>query len=222
MRRSLATAYTRGAEYLGAAVHEVIRGADATGARRQARAAADRLDDAFRQYLSELSGNRSRLEDVARLLAGATRLRLTAYSLSTLAGLSDGSPGPVRVLRTLDEEGRRLSSWYLALGDSIVDARMPPAPDDSDRDGPLRRLGYAREPLARDSESSPGLALMLLWASQHLANLRRLELDLIGPAGELAGHPPEKRYSEGPGLADRSLRATEDWTRRVRPRRAAS
>ena len=221
MRRSLATAYTRGAEYLAAAVHQVIRGADATGARRQARAAGDRLDDAFRQYLSELSGNRARLEDVATLLAGATRLRLAAYSLSTLAGLSDGSPGRERLRRTLDHEGRRLRSWYVALGDSIVEARRPPAPDDGDRDGPLRLLGYAREPVARDSGSGAALALMLLWASQDLANLRRLEVDLVGPAGELAGHPPEKRYAEGPGPADRAFRATADWSRR-RPRRAAS
>jgi uncharacterized membrane protein YccC len=221
MRRSLATAYTRGAEYLAAAVHQVIRGADATGARRQARAAGDRLDDAFRQYLSELSGNRARLEDVATLLAGATRLRLAAYSLSTLAGLSDGSPGRERLRRTLDQEGRRLRSWYVALGDSIVEARRPPAPDDGDRDGPLRLLGYAREPVARDSGSGAALALMLLWASQDLANLRRLEVDLVGPAGELAGHPPEKRYAQGPGPADRAFRATADWSRR-RPRRAAS
>jgi uncharacterized membrane protein YccC len=215
MRRSLATAYTRGAEYVAAAVQQLIRGADATGARRQAWAAADRLDDAFRQYLSELSGNRARLDDVARLLAGATRLRLAAYSLSILARRSDGLPGPARLGRALDEEGRRLRSWYVALGDSIVAARIPPAPDSGDRDGPLRLLAYAREPEARDAGSGAAPAIMLVWASQHLANLRRLELDLVGPAAELAGHPPEKRYPEGPGLADRGLRAAADWRRRL-------
>jgi hypothetical protein len=38
----------------------------------------------------------------------------------------------------------------------------------------------------------------LVWSSQHLANLRRLELELIDPANELAGHPPEKRYAWRP------------------------
>ena len=41
----------------------------------------------------------------------------------------------------------------------------------------------------------------------HLDNLRRLELDLVGPAGELAGHPPEKRTSPSIGAAPRSIGA---------------
>ena len=39
------------------------------------------------------------------------------------------------------------------------------------------------------------LAAGLLFAAQHLDNLRRLELQLVGPAAELAGQPPEKRVS---------------------------
>ena len=39
------------------------------------------------------------------------------------------------------------------------------------------------------------LAAGLLFAAQHLDNLRRLELQLVGPAAELAGPPPEKRAS---------------------------
>jgi uncharacterized membrane protein YccC len=194
VRRALATSFARGGDYLTAAVQQVIRGRDAAELRRQARAAAQRLDDAFRQYLSELSGNRGMLDDLATLLAGTTRLRLAAYSLSTLVRLSDGSPGREQFLRPLDSEGHRLGSWYVSLGDSIVDARMPPAPEDDDHDGPLRLLRHAREPHARDA----GLVLVLLWSAQHLANLRRLELELIGPANELAGHPPEKRYAGRP------------------------
>ena len=39
------------------------------------------------------------------------------------------------------------------------------------------------------------LAAGLLFAAQHLDNLRRLELQLVGPAAELVGPPPEKRAS---------------------------
>ena len=55
MRRSLATSYARSADYLAAAVQHLIRGSDGSLARRRARAAADRLDDVFRQFLGELS-----------------------------------------------------------------------------------------------------------------------------------------------------------------------
>ena len=69
------------------------------------------------------------------------------------------------------------------------------APEDGDHEGPVRHLRYARETVAREAEAGAGVALALLWASAHLDNLRRLELDLVGPAGNLAGHPPEKRTS---------------------------
>ncbi len=205
MRRSLATSYARSADYLAAAIQQLMRGGDAARSRRQARAAANRLDDAFRQYLGELSGNRAKLEDVATLLSGTTRLRLAAYSVSTLVGLLDGSSDRERYMHALDNEGRRLRSWYLALGETIVDARVPPAPDDGDHGGPLQLLRNARETVASETESGAGLALALFWASQLLDNLRRLELDLVGPAGELAGHPPEKRTS--PSVAQPRTRA---------------
>jgi len=195
MRRSLATSYARGADYVAAALQHVVRGGDAAHARRLARAAADRLDDAFRQYLGELSGNRSKLQDLERLLAGATQLRLAAYSLSTLERFSRGSPNRELHMRALDTEGRRLRAWYTALSETIVDARVPPPPEDGDHDGALRVLTHARETAAGEADSGAGLALALLWASQHLDNLWRLERDLVGPAGELAGHPPEKRVS---------------------------
>jgi uncharacterized membrane protein YccC len=195
MRRSLATSYARSADYLVAAIQELIRGGTAARSRRQARAAANRLDDAFRQYLGELSGNRAKLEDLATLLAGTTRLRLAAYSLSRLVGLFDGSSGRERDMHALESEGRRLRSWYLALSETIVDARVPPAPDDGNHEGPPGLLRDARESGTAEAESGAGLALALLWAAQHLDNLRRLELDLVGPARQLAGQPPEKRTS---------------------------
>src|SRR5918996_3627881 len=98
LRRSLAASYAESAEYVAAAVQHLIRGSDGTHARRQARAAADRLDDVFRQFLGELSGERTRLEGLAVLLAGATRLRLAADSLWSLA---DGSSSPPRYVDAL-------------------------------------------------------------------------------------------------------------------------
>ena len=122
MRRSLATSYARSADYLAAAIQQLMRGDDALCSRRQARAAANRLDDAFRQYLGELSGNRAKLEDLATLLAGTTRLRLAAYSVSALVGLLDGSSGRERYMRarlTTRDVGSVPGTWRLAKRSSM-------------------------------------------------------------------------------------------------------
>jgi uncharacterized membrane protein YccC len=207
MRRALGISYARSADYVAAAIDQLVRGGDVARFRRQARAAAARLDDAFRQYLSELSGDRAKLEDLATLLAGTTRVRLAAYSLSTLAVLADGSPRREQYMRGLDGEGQRLRSWYVSLGQAIVDARVPPAPHDGPPEDPLRRLRDARR-----TDAGEGPALALLWAAQHLDNLRRLELELVGPARELAGRAPEKRASRPAGHVQRRDRAREQPT----------
>jgi uncharacterized membrane protein YccC len=187
MRRSLASSYARSADYMAAAVQHLIRGSDGTRARRRARAAADRLDDVFRQFLGELSGDRTRLEGLAVLLAGATRVRLAADSLWSLA---DGSRGRARYAGALDIEVREVRSWYTGLGEALGEAQVPPPPDEGDRERRVRVLSRARETAAADRESGHSAALALLWAAEHLDNLRSLELQLVGPAGELAGEAP--------------------------------
>jgi uncharacterized membrane protein YccC len=184
LRRSLATSYERSAEYVAAAVQHLIRGSDNTRARRQARAAADRLDDVFRQFLGELSGDRTRLEGLALLVAGATRVRLAADSLWSLA---DGSADRTRYVDALDAEVQRVRSWYTALGEALGDAQLPPPPDDDDRERRLRVLSGARETAATDGDAGINVALAEVWASQHLDKLRELELELVGPAGQFAG-----------------------------------
>ena len=171
------------------------RGGCHSRARQRARAAADRLDDAFRQYLGELSRDHAKLEDIATLLTGATRLRLAGYSLSTLGGLSGASSLRESCIDVLEAEVRRLHSWYMALGEAVADGRPPPPADDADPEGRLRILRCARESGAREDEAGARLAVDLLLAAQHLDNLRRLEFQLVDPAAELAGQPPEKRTS---------------------------
>jgi hypothetical protein len=198
VRGSLATSYARGAEFAAAAVRSVVRGGDASRldrAGREARAAADRLDDAFRQYLAERPAHpSSKLEALGALLAGAARVRLAAASLSMLAGPPDGSSGDRSGMEAIDGEVRRLRSWYVALGEALVADRPAPAPDHGDLEGRRRVLRSAQDAIAREEEAGIRLGLRLLWASQHLDNLRRLESRLTAPASDLAGQPPERPY----------------------------
>jgi hypothetical protein len=70
MRRSVAEAFVRDADYVAGAVR--ARGS------RAARAAAHRLDDAFRQLLAERGAGRLDLESVGTLVAGAAALARAA------------------------------------------------------------------------------------------------------------------------------------------------
>jgi hypothetical protein len=83
----------------------------------------------------------------------------------------------------------------MALGEAVADGRPPPPAEDADPEGRLRIVRCARESGARGDMAGLRLAVGLLFAAQHLDNLRRLEFQLVGPAAELAGQPPEKRTS---------------------------
>jgi hypothetical protein len=53
----------------------------------------------------------------------------------------------------------------------------------------MRVLSDARQTAADGAGTPTSNALALLWAAEHLDNLQALELQLVGPAGELAGGP---------------------------------
>jgi hypothetical protein len=79
-----------------------------------------------------------------------------------------------------------LRSWYVGLADALVDPTAIPMPhprDDDDATNVARCVGHA---LATGDESIVGPALSLLWASQHLDNLRQLGAHLIQPAAEFS------------------------------------
>jgi hypothetical protein len=73
----------------------------------------------------------------------------------------------------LDREIHALQSWYVTLGYALVNDLPVPPPHIRDAEGRSRMLGCVRA-AARD-EATVHAALVLLWASQHLDNLWRLE-----------------------------------------------
>jgi uncharacterized membrane protein YccC len=187
MRHSLAAAYARAADYLAATVRRVAAGGDSSGAEQAGAAAgvaARRLDDAFRQYLGERSAKRMDMDSVATLVAGARRLQRTAQALLMLTRMTDGSALGDRCSRSLDRDLETLRSWYTGLGSSLLDGGAPPPQHERDAGGRRRVLECAREAVSGHDEVKIGSALSLLWASQHLDNLWRLEAHLAEPAAE--------------------------------------
>ena len=79
-----------------------------------------------------------------------------------------------------------LQSWYITLGYALVNGRPVPPPHIRDAEGTSRLLAcVGKAARGRDKETVKA-ALVLLWASQHLDNLWRLEAHL-GERANAAG-----------------------------------
>jgi uncharacterized membrane protein YccC len=181
LRKDLATAYACGADYVVATAREVIEGAateEAIAASRAADAAVHRLDDAFRQYLAERSATTVNVEDIGALVGGASRVRRAAQSLVSLRRMANADTPLERCGRNLDRELDALRSWYMTLGDALVNGRRVPSPHIRDAEGSSRLLACVREAARGRNKETVDAALVLLWSSQHLENLWRLEAHL--------------------------------------------
>jgi hypothetical protein len=200
LRENLAVAYARSADYVAAATRQLVGGGDAdrSAGAADAAAAVHRLDDAFRQYLAERSARRANVESVGALVAGAARLQRAGQSLSALGRITDGDASLPQCGANLDGEVHALRSWFIALADSVGHATAAPPPHIRDIEGHRRLLECARQVVAGD-KTKVRPALALLWASQHLDNLWRLESHL----GQAAVASASPWPATGPGRENR-------------------
>ncbi len=181
LRDDLAAAYARGVDYVVAAARQLIEGGDAGAAARAGRAAdaaVHQLDDAFRQYLAERSATEVNVAGVGALVGGASRVRRAAQSLTSLGRMRDGDLRLERCGENLDREIHALQAWYVTLGYALVNDRPVPPPHIRDAEGRSRLLACVRDGARSRDKETVHAALVLLWASQHLDNLWRLEAHL--------------------------------------------
>jgi uncharacterized membrane protein YccC len=200
LRETLAASYARSADYVAAVARQLLGGGDqarSAGAAPAAAAALHRLDDAFRQYLAERSARRVNVESLGTLVAGAARVRRAGQSLSALGRMTEGDASLARCGANLDDEVDALRSWFVALGDSLVHATTAPPPHIRDTEGRRRLLECVREAVASGDETKQRPALVLLWASQHLDNLWRLESHLGREALAAGSEIPERKLVSG-------------------------
>jgi uncharacterized membrane protein YccC len=176
----LATAYARGADYVVATARRLSEEGsdDPARAGRAADAALHRLDDAFRQYLVERSATADNVEDVAALVGGAARVRRAAQSLVALGRMTDSNSRVEHCARNLYGELQALQAWYVALGSALIKGRRVPPPHIRDTDGRSRLLTCVRDATRGHDKATVDAALVLLWSTQHLDNLWRMEAHL--------------------------------------------
>jgi uncharacterized membrane protein YccC len=184
LRQNMATAYSRGADYVAVTARLLTSGDDPAEAARAEQAAATavhQLDDAFRQYLAERSAKRETPESAARLVAGAARVVRAGRSMAALnATMAGDRPGASRARygQSLDGQVQKVRSWYVTLGDSLANGTSVPPPQSPDPQNRQRLLRYVRDSITGGEGAQLHEALLVLWASQHLDMLQGLEAHL--------------------------------------------
>jgi uncharacterized membrane protein YccC len=185
--RALSDAFVMSSGYLADAVVRLTTlngNADTAPGQRASHAAYVRLDDAFRQYLAERGAKVVPVEVVANLFTGSNRIRLAAYTLSTLP-VVPLEPG-LCALESVAVAGAVLRDsyaashrWYEEFGEVLSGQRgsMDHSPDhDETLHGALRAAFEDARVRRRDDQLRS--MLQMLWADEILETQHQVQADL--------------------------------------------
>jgi uncharacterized membrane protein YccC len=189
--KALSGAYADSARYLAGAVAYGLGRCDdcAPGAPPpreeavRAAAAARRLDDTYRGYLTERGAKPIPLAGVTGLVTGVAGVRLAADAVLELwegDGRAEGDRSAAR--RELQSSSELMTDWYDRFAASLAGA--DPVPDPLPRDDVAD--GRLVEAVGRDLRDSDGHAtdtgVRVIWTGDHLDAVRRLQEMLVEPA----------------------------------------
>jgi uncharacterized membrane protein YccC len=191
--QALSDAFVRSSGYLADAVDRLTTftgEVDTDPGQRASHRAYLRLDDAFRQLLTERGAKVVPVETVANLLTGSNRIRLAAYTLTTLPAPAPGADPDHPELESVAVAGAVLRDsyasshrWYEEFAEVLADRRdtLDPPPV---QDGTLEDVLRTALEDARAHRRSDRLRTMLqmFWADDLLEAQRRVQADLAGAA----------------------------------------
>jgi uncharacterized membrane protein YccC len=186
--RALSEAFVASSGYLSDAVSRLTTATyrvDTGPGQRAAHRAYLLLDDAFRQYLAERGAKVVPVETVARLTTGSNRLRLAAFTLTTLPAPADHpAPESVEVAGAVLRDSYASSHrWYEEFAELLDDRRdaldPPPAHDAALHDVLRRAFEDAR---AGDRPEHLRTILHMLWADELLDSEAPIQVDLAWSA----------------------------------------
>lgn len=195
--RALSEAYLKSVRYLSDAVAYGVGRCDTEGPQSappraqalEAAAAARRLDDTFRGYLTERGAKPLPMSEVTSLVTGVAGVRLAGDAVLELWNGDAHSGNRSAARRELLSAADRVAGWYDRFARSM--ARGEPVPDpllpDELADGRLV------EAVAQDLRDTDGQAtatgVKVIWTGDHLDAVRRLQATLAEPArAAVAGH----------------------------------
>jgi hypothetical protein len=189
--RALADAYVNSANYLAGAVAYGSGRCDASGPSpylpteqaMQASAAAQRLDETFRGFLSERGAKPLPIAEVTGLVTGVAALRLAAQAVLELwdGDMPDGGDRAAARGELLARSAL-LTGWYDRFAASLDGRGSVPDPMSADQVADDRLA----ETVANDLRAADGVAtatgVRVIWTSDHLDAVRRLQGTIVEPA----------------------------------------
>ncbi len=183
--RALGDAYGASATWLAAEVDHLgdSSGGTTLHLRGDAVATGKRLDDAFRQFLTERGAKAVPLPTVTHLVTGCSRMRLVAETAMSLLpiGPDDGeAPAEVDTARRELARAFRSAAWWCDEFTSALSHRGAESPEVPTVDpglGPLL-LGAFDESRRTGRKDGVVASLRLLWLQERLDELQSLERDL--------------------------------------------
>jgi len=121
----------------------------------------------------------------------------TQLPVSPAGAPENGSRKPCA--ENLEQNVLALRAWYVTLGDSVVNGTAVPPPEQRDPAARKRLLHCTRGVISDGQPADARNALLVLWASEHLDMLWRLE-ERLGRAQD-SGPPAPDRPAEAPATA---------------------
>jgi hypothetical protein len=218
LRQSIADAIDTSVGYLHSAVAYGLSRCDAATsaaedpvvARAGAQAAARRLDDAFREFLSEQGAKSVTLSDVGTLIAGVTAVRTTADSIQDLWSTHDvKSSSDRRVVREALSQGTQsVADWFAELSSVLLgsDATLS-EPDDFNVSFP-ELVTTVRHDLSDVEGSGTAVAFKIVWTDDYLRQLHQLQRRMLPVIATItSARSTSSRRARSPHLRNESRAA---------------
>ncbi|HEY4571210.1 MAG TPA: FUSC family protein, partial [Kribbella sp.] len=203
--KALAEAYVDSARYLLGAVDYAVtccRPGPAPSSPQDARrasAAARRLDDAFRTYLAERGAKSVPLSEMTTLVTGVVAVRLAADAVLELWERSTDDLLPPTDREAAHVEllvlAERVRQWYADFATALEGNGDVPEPLPPDHPTKTHLIEAVRRDLHDELGQATPTAIRILWTSDHLDVVRRLQPGIVTAAIN-SGMPPAAGTSQ--------------------------
>jgi hypothetical protein len=187
---ALSEAYVESVRYLSDAVAYGVGRCDAGGPQTappraqalQASAAAHRLDDTFRGYLTERGVKPLPMSEVTSLVGGVAGVRLAADAILEMWNGDGGGGDRSAARRELLSAADQIAGWYDRFARSMARGEPVPDPLSPDRGADGRLVDTVAHDLQGTGGHATATGVRVIWTGDHLDAVRRLQQMLVEPA----------------------------------------
>lgn len=168
-------------------------------ARRDAAAAARRLDDAFRGFLAERGTKNVTPADVSALMTAVAVLRLTADAVLELWERDDTGPADEHTAARAEvlRAGLRVCRWYQEAARALSGFGEVPEklPRDETAEGHL--IAMVSRALVEGRGQGASTVIRTIWTADHIDVAQQLQTSVVGPARTAAALRHRRNVSTG-------------------------